>query len=541
MELLAGGTLIQYMQRQSLSVPQSLKMFRRVCETLRATHRVGILHRDVKPSNILMSDDGQPHLVDFGVAKLPATTANVQHTETGCVSFQGTVAWMAPELLLAHPMTPGDVRAEIFSLGVVLFELLTGQHPFAADQLSATQITARITHNDHLRLPTLLPRASKDLVAFTETMMAHKADDRYQNLDKLLRDLDRLIDGRPVKVRRVSIPETVIRWCRRNWKVAVPLGIAFAAMLFGVVTIVVTSEKLQQQAEVLTDANSKLESKTVALERQTSALEQQASELREAVHLRDRSARNGLLHSLQSTADSAPWAVQETLHNPDYFPEHTRGFAWRLLNGKSTFDMRSLANTGAAVARMAFDATDGYLLATDEQQHLWIYDLAGGTRTLCESPVLPATHIGFRNENRTAIVLSADRAFLEISIPNGAMVRKYSDLFDSSDSSGVGPRFALASDGNLLGGTSIDKNAFLLELNSGNVTKITTKLAAKIAGVWFSPAMTTLNLVDTAGHWQVWDIETQQLIREQSLTETISSLRSVHTVELSPRMAACCC
>ena len=87
MELLNGGTLCQYVQGQSISVQQSLKLFQKVCETLRAAHRVGILHRDIKPSNILMSDDGQPHLVDFGVAKLPATTANVQHTETGRVSF----------------------------------------------------------------------------------------------------------------------------------------------------------------------------------------------------------------------------------------------------------------------------------------------------------------------------------------------------------------------------------------------------------------------------------------------------------------------
>ncbi len=523
MELFAGGTLIQYIQSHSTSMPHSLKMFRKVCETLRAAHRVGILHRDIKPSNILMSDDGQPHLVDFGVAKLPATTANVQHTETGCVSLQGTVAWMAPELLLAQPMTPGDVRAEIFSLGVVLFELLTGQHPFAADHLSVTQISARITHNEHVRLQTLLPHTSKDLLTFTETMMAYKADDRYQNLDELLCDLESLIDGQPVRVRRVHFPETIVRWCRRNWKVTVPLGIAFGAMVFGVLTIVVTSGQLQQQAEVLTVANSELESKT-------SALEQQASELREAIHLRDRSVSNGLLHNLQSTADIAPWEVQRTLNSPKHFPEDMRGFAWRLLNHKSAVDMRSLPNTGAAVVQLAFDATGEYLLATDELERLWIYDNSANTRTLCELPVWPFTRIGFRNHNRTAIVVSAEQTFLEISIPDGVLVRQFSDL------AGVGPRFDVASDGSLLGGTSTDKNAFLLELNSGKVSKIMTKLSAKAAGVWFSPDMTTLNLIDTAGYWQLWDVETQRLISQKLLTETIPSLQSVHAVEFSPRM-----
>jgi len=525
MELLDGGTLCQYVQRHSVSVRQSLKLFRKVCETLRAAHRVGILHRDIKPSNILMSEDGQPHLVDFGVAKLPTTMPNVQHTETGCVSFQGTVAWMAPELLLAQPMTPGDVRAEIFSLGVVLFELLTGQHPFAVDRLSVTQISARITHNEHVSLQTLLPRSSRDLVAFTETMMACKADDRYQNLDELLRDLESLINGQPVRARRVAFPETVVRWCRRNWKVAVPLGIAFGAMVFVGITIVVTSEQLQQQAEVLTIANSELQTKK-------SVLEKQASELREAIRLRDRSVSNGLLHSLQSTANSAPWEVQQTLKNSDHFPDDMRGFAWRLLDHESTVDMRSLPNAGAPVVQLAFDSASRFLVATDELEHLSVYDISAGTRTVCSSSVLPLTRIGFRNENRTAIVVSADRRILEISMPDGTLVRQYSDL------SGVGPRFALASDGNLLGGTSTDKNAFLLELNSGRVTKITTKLAAKTAGVWFSPDMTTLNLVDTDGQWQLWNIETQHLIRQKSLAETIPSLQSVHAVEFSPRMGA---
>ena len=523
MELLSGGTLCQYVQRHSTSTPQSLMLFRKVCETLRAAHRVGILHRDIKPSNILMSDDGQPHLVDFGVAKLPATIANVQHTEAGRVSFQGTVAWMAPELLLAHPLIPGDVRSEIFSLGVVLFELLTGQHPFVTERLTVTQISARITHNKHVSLLKLSPSASPDLVAFTETMMAYNADDRYQNLDELLLDLERLRGGQPVKARCVPFPESVVRWCRRNWKIAVPLGTAFAAMVFAAATMLVTSGKLKQRATDLTAANSELEVKTFQLE-------QRASELRESIRLRDRSVSNGLLRSLQVTAESAPWEVQRTLKSPDHFPDDMRGFAWRLLDHESTVDMRPLPNTGAPLVQLAFDATSSFLLATDELEHLSIYDISAGTRTICKSTVLPLTRVGFRNENKTAIVVSADRKVLEISIPDGALVRQYSDLSD------VGPRFALASDGNLLGGTSIDKNAFLLELDSGQVTNITTKLAAKAAGIWFSPDMTTLNLVDTAGHWQLWNVGTQELIRQQSLAETIHSLRSVHTVELSPKM-----
>ena len=390
-------------------------------------------------------------------------------------------------------------------------------------RLTATQITARITHNDRVSLAKILPQTSRDLVAFTETMMAYNADDRYQNLDELLLDLERLLDGQPVRARRISVPEAVVHWCRRHWKVAVPLGIAFAALMFGVVTIVVTSEKLQRRTVDLTLANSELEIKTVQLERQ-------ATELREAIRLQDRSVRNGRLRNLQATSEHAPWEVQRILKNPDHFPEDLRGFAWRLLDRQSNVDLQSLPNTGAALVQLAFDATGRFLLATNALEHLSIYDIAAGTRTVSQSPVLPATRIGFRNENRTAIVVSADRTFLEISLPDGALVRQFSDL------SNVGPRFDLSSDGNLLGGTGVDKNAFLLELNSGNVTRLTTNLGTKSAGVWFSPDMTTLNLVDRGREWQQWDVETQQLIRQRRLTETIPSLGTLHAAEFSPPM-----
>jgi serine/threonine protein kinase len=230
MELLNNGTICEYVRKNVHSEERTLKLFQTICETLRAAHRIGILHRDIKPSNILMSDEGQPHIVDFGIARLPETFVNVHQTETGGASARGTAAWMAPELLLAaHPVS-GDVRSEIFSLGVVLFEMISGQHPYAAEHLSVPQVSARIAKQQQASLSEVCPGTSADLIAFVGKLMAFDPDQRYQNLDDVLADLSRLLNGETVAARKVPAPERIGRWIQCHWRrvtLASVVGVAF--------------------------------------------------------------------------------------------------------------------------------------------------------------------------------------------------------------------------------------------------------------------------------------------------------------------------
>lgn len=248
MELLAQTNICDFLKASQTSLEERLKLFQRLCETVRSAHRVGILHRDIKPSNILMSTDGKPHLVDFGIARLPRAIEMAHQTDTGSPSLRGTTAWMAPELLMGDQTVRSDVRSEIFSLGVVLFEMLTGQHPFHAERLSAAQVAVRIVQNQQNRFRSQCPNSSADLTAFVERLMGFHPNDRYQNMDDVLLDLQRILDGQPVLVRRVPLLEQTSRWLSKR-KSAVILATAFGILLIAAFSTFIYSRKVQKAEE----------------------------------------------------------------------------------------------------------------------------------------------------------------------------------------------------------------------------------------------------------------------------------------------------
>lgn len=247
MELFDQGDICKYSRTHPQRTEDSLELFRKLCTTLRSAHRLGILHRDIKPSNILMSSDGDPHLVDFGIAKLPTPVAGIQSTETGTAAMRGTTAWMAPELLTGDQSVRSDMRSEIFSLGVVLAEMLTGRHPFDADRLSAGQVAVRIAQQQN-RPQEFENVVSADLKAFLQKLMAYAPEDRYQNLDEVLADLERLQSGLPVRGRSVPVSEAVWRWGLQH-KSIVLLCCSFGLMIAVALSTWLYSRKVQDAEE----------------------------------------------------------------------------------------------------------------------------------------------------------------------------------------------------------------------------------------------------------------------------------------------------
>ena len=140
MELVRGTRLTEYCEQHQSSLDQRLDLFLQVCRALQHAHQKGIIHRDIKPSNILVAlADGVPvpKIIDFGIAKATGEQRLPnQTTLTGSAQFLGTPAYMSPEQTEANGRDI-DTRTDIYSLGVLLYELLTGRTPFAADELRA--------------------------------------------------------------------------------------------------------------------------------------------------------------------------------------------------------------------------------------------------------------------------------------------------------------------------------------------------------------------------------------------------------------------
>lgn len=180
-----GQTLKDKLERGTLNVDDTIAIVTQLTSGLGKAHEKDILHRDIKPANILMGDDGHAKLADFGLAKLAGRT---QMTKTG--STLGTVSYMSPE-----QASGGDVdhRSDIFSLGVVFYELLTGKRPFPGDHDAA--VLYGIMNNDPKPLVSYRSDLPQGLQGIVEKTLCKDPSKRYQTAGELLNDLKALGSG----------------------------------------------------------------------------------------------------------------------------------------------------------------------------------------------------------------------------------------------------------------------------------------------------------------------------------------------------------
>ncbi|MEQ8662444.1 MAG: serine/threonine-protein kinase [Gammaproteobacteria bacterium] len=179
MEYVEGGDLKQRMQRDVLSSAVALDVVEKIAGALAAAHHAGIVHRDVKPGNILFRRDGTPLLSDFGIAKRLSGDSDL--TSTGM--FVGSPNYMAPEQSEAGPL---DGRADIYALGVILYEMLTGERAYLADSIIDVIVM-------HKKAPVpRLPAALAEFQELLELMMAKRRRDRFRDADSLIHYLREL-------------------------------------------------------------------------------------------------------------------------------------------------------------------------------------------------------------------------------------------------------------------------------------------------------------------------------------------------------------
>src|SRR5262249_14113781 len=128
-----------------------LELLARVCDAVQHAHDQGVIHRDLKPGNILVEESGQPKVLDFGVAHVTAADLQTTWSRTRTGQLLGTLSYMSPEQLTAHP-TARDARSDVYTLGVILFELLAHRLPYHLDRLPVHEVARVIQHQEPSRL-----------------------------------------------------------------------------------------------------------------------------------------------------------------------------------------------------------------------------------------------------------------------------------------------------------------------------------------------------------------------------------------------------
>jgi eukaryotic-like serine/threonine-protein kinase len=187
MERLDGVTLKVYMARKTLDTAEIVDIAAQIAEALGIAHASGVIHRDIKPGNIFVSDQVRVKVLDFGLARrLPTTSDDANGMEGSTIPGRplGTASYMAPERILQLPL---DARSDLFSLGVVMYEMATGRLPFTA--ASTGETVTNILEKVPAPLTTLSPDRPKALERVVTKLLRKDADARYQSAEELQGDL----------------------------------------------------------------------------------------------------------------------------------------------------------------------------------------------------------------------------------------------------------------------------------------------------------------------------------------------------------------
>ena len=219
MKLVEGGQLDEVAKREPLPVRQAVELIAKVARTVHYAHEHGILHRDIKPGNILLDGKGEPHLTDFGLARLVETESTVTRT----LEVLGTPSYMAPEQAVGNNEALSSVT-DVYGLGAVLYQLLTGHPPFAG---GTTYETIKLLLDTEPRQPRLWnSKIDRDLSTICLKCLEKDPQRRYTSALALAEDLEHWLKHEPIRARRTGVFTRGRKWARRNPSIAV-----MAAML----------------------------------------------------------------------------------------------------------------------------------------------------------------------------------------------------------------------------------------------------------------------------------------------------------------------
>jgi serine/threonine protein kinase len=262
LEFVAGGSLAQHLRGTPQPARPAAQMVETLARAVHAAHVNGVVHRDLKPANILLSGD-VPKITDFGLAKCVAGDGkrSAHHSPTVTGELLGTPSYMAPEQAAGRSKEIGPA-VDVYALGAILYELLTGRPPFKGE--TPLETVLQVLHNDLVPVTSLQPNVPRDLETICLKCLRKDPRQRYASALELAEDLQHFLRDEPIRARPARTVEKLWRWVRRH---PVPAGLLAAGLLAPVVALAALSllsgqlvrsialESAAQQAELLEEAN----------------------------------------------------------------------------------------------------------------------------------------------------------------------------------------------------------------------------------------------------------------------------------------------
>ena len=352
MEFIRGMPLDEYARSRGLDAAARLELLARVCDAVQHAHEKGVIHRDLKPGNILVDETGQPKVLDFGVAHVTAADLLTSASRTQAGQLLGTLSYMSPEQIAADPAGL-DGRSDVYTLGVILFELLAHRLPYQLEQLPVHEVARVIQQQEPSRLGSIDTLYRGDVEIIVAKALEKDKARRYASAGDLASDIRRYLRGEAILARPASAFYQLRKFARRHTAVVAGVSGIFAALLVGTVVSIVFALRAAENARVA-DENAR-----VANERERAATY-------ESYRARIAAAIAALSH--HDVADAA--------RQLDAAPEPLRDWEWRHLRTRLD-DSTSVIPSQAGASQFLIHDRKGSRIATWTPTSLRLNDLDG--------------------------------------------------------------------------------------------------------------------------------------------------------------------
>jgi eukaryotic-like serine/threonine-protein kinase len=496
LEFLTGGTLTRRIEQAAPLDPRvAAELCRKVAAGVAAAHAQGIVHRDLKPSNILFDSAGEPKVTDFGLAK---RGAGADLTATRAV--MGTPAYMAPEQASGGTKFVGPA-ADVWALGVILYECLTGKRPFTGE--STDDVLHAVIHSTPPTPRDLIPAVPRDLNLIVGKCLEKDARDRYPTANELAEELRRFVAGEPISVRPAGRVEKLAKWVRRKPMVAglyaaTTIALAVIVVALGFAALWWDAEGARRQTALANDQLADANLRVVAERDENDRLRnlaEQARDQKELARQGEEVARTkaetlaeklahveyGLTMQLarEEWRDSNIYRASELLTST--MPEY-RGWEWQYVHRLCHPDLITLTEHTSSVTSVAW-SPDGQSILTgsfDKTAKIWGVATERTTLTF-NKHTAGVTAVAWSPDGNQAVTGSVDQSAKIWDTRTGKESHSLVGHTDVITSVGWSP------DGKQVVTGSVDNTARIWDAVTGNTIRILRGHAGRITAVGWSP------------------------------------------------------